>query len=242
MPDRQLKAELFDGFARIGKALSSGRRVEIVDILANGERTVEGLAKEAGLSIANASQHLQILRDAGLVTGRRNGTSVNYRLAPGVYQFWTALRGLAAGRLAEVERLVEAYLGPGDGLEPVSREELYRRLRSGEELVVLDVRPREEYAAGHVPGAVSIPLAELEHRLEQLPKERDVVAYCRGPYCAFAPEAVALLRQHGYQARKLEDGLPEWAAAGLPVDQGEPSVSNTPVRCAAEPPRRDADA
>ncbi len=183
MPDRQLKAELFDGFARIGKALSSGRRVEIVDILANGERTVEGLAKEAGLSIANASQHLQILRDAGLVTGRRNGTSVNYRLAPGVYQFWTALRGLAAGRLAEVERLVEAYLGPGDGLEPVSREELYRRLRSGEELVVLDVRPREEYAAGHVPGAVSIPLAELEHRLEQLPKERDVVVVPVGFVC-----------------------------------------------------------
>src|ERR1700736_297837 len=219
MADHKIKAELFDQFARIGQALSSGRRIEILDVLANGERSVEGVAEQVGLSLANASRHLQLLREAGLVSSRREGTFIRYRVAaPEVYEFWTALRSLANKRLAEVERLVQAYIGSLDGLEPVTRDELYGRLSSGDDLFVIDVRPGEEFAAGHVPGAVSIPLEELKKRLDQVPRDREVVAYCRGPYCAFAPEAVAHLRAQGYQARKLEDGLPEWAAAGLPVE------------------------
>jgi len=221
MPDQRVKGELFDQFARIGKGLASGRRIEILDILANGERTVEALSEQVHLTIANTSQHLQILRDTGLVRSRREGTFVRYGLAaPEVYEFWTSLRSLAANRLAGVERLVEAYVGARNGLEPVSRKELYKRLRSGDRLVVLDVRPKDEFEAGHLPGAVSIPLAELERRLKQLPKNREVVAYCRGPYCAFAPEAVRVLNRRGYRARQLEDGFPEWSAAGLPVDKG----------------------
>ena len=221
MPDQRVKGELFDQFARIGKGLASGRRIEILDILANGERTVEALSEQVHLTIANTSQHLQILRDTGLVRSRREGTFVRYGLAaPEVYEFWTSLRSLAANRLAGVERLVEAYVGARNGLEPVSRKELFKRLRSGDRLVVLDVRPKDEFEAGHLPGAVSIPLAELERRLKQLPKNREVVAYCRGPYCAFAPEAVRVLNRRGYRARQLEDGFPEWSAAGLPVDKG----------------------
>jgi rhodanese-related sulfurtransferase/DNA-binding transcriptional ArsR family regulator len=217
--DHRVKGELFDQFARIGKGVASGRRIEILDVLANGERAVEVLARQVGLTLANTSHHLQILREAGLVTSRREGTSVHYRLsAPEVYEFWAALRTLASKRLAEVDRLVEAYIGSRDGLEPVSREALSQRIRSGEQLVVLDVRPAEEFAAGHLPDAISIPLDELERRLGQLPKDREVVAYCRGPYCAFAPEAVAVLRRRGYVATQLEGGLPEWAAAGLPVE------------------------
>jgi len=187
-------------------------------VLANGERTVEALASEAGLSVANTSQHLQVLRQAGLVTSRREGTSVWYRLAaPEVFELWRALRTLAASRLAEVERLTTAYLGARDELEPVTRQELARRLQDGDPLMVLDVRPAAEYAAGHLPGAVSIPVAELRRRLAQLPADREIIAYCRGPYCAFAHEAVAVLREAGLQARRLEDGLPEWQAAGLAV-------------------------
>jgi rhodanese-related sulfurtransferase len=168
--------------------------------------------------VANTSQHLQVLRQAGLVTGRRQGTSVHYRLAaPEVLQLWQMLRTLAASRLAEVERLAHAYLGARDGLEPVTRAELARRLQDGDDLVVLDVRPAAEHAAGHLPGAVSIPVDELRRRLAELPGDREVVAYCRGPYCAFAHEAVAVLREEGFSARRLEDGLPEWQAAGLAV-------------------------
>jgi rhodanese-related sulfurtransferase/DNA-binding transcriptional ArsR family regulator len=218
MGDRAAKTALFDEFARVGKALASGRRIELLDVLANGERNVEVLAGEAGLSVANASQHLQILRRAGLVASRREGTSIYYRLAaPEVLEASRALRTLAASRLAEVERLAAAYLGGRDALEPVTREELARRLEDGDELVVLDVRPAEEHAAGHLPGAVSIPLPELRRRLRELPRDREIVAYCRGPFCAFAHEAVALLTDAGLTARRLEDGLPEWAAAGLPV-------------------------
>jgi rhodanese-related sulfurtransferase len=218
MGDRETKTALFDAFARAAKALASGRRIELVDVLANGERTVEVLAGEVGLSVANTSQHLQVLRQAGLLASRREGTSVHYRLAgPEVFQLWQALRTLAASRLAEVERLAVAYLGARDELEPVSREELARRLQNGDDLVVLDVRPTAEHAAGHVPGAVSIPVGELRRRLAELPADREVVAYCRGPYCAFAHEAVAVLRQAGFAARRLEDGLPEWEAAGLAV-------------------------
>jgi rhodanese-related sulfurtransferase/DNA-binding transcriptional ArsR family regulator len=218
MGDRAAKTALFDEFARVAKALASGRRIELVDVLANGERTVEALAGEVGLSVANTSQHLQILRQAGLVGSRRQGTSVHYRLAgPEVFELWRTLRTLAASRLAEVERLAVAYLGGRDDLEPVTREELARRLEDGDDLVVLDVRPAAEYAAGHLPGAVSIPVGELRRRLAELPADREVVAYCRGPYCAFAHEAVAVLREAGVSARRLEDGLPEWQAAGLAV-------------------------
>jgi rhodanese-related sulfurtransferase/predicted transcriptional regulator len=218
MADRAAKQALFDEFARVGKALASGRRIELLDVLANGERTVEGLARQSGLSVANTSQHLQVLRQAGLVATRRDGTSIHYRLAaPEVFELWRALRTLAATRLAEVERLAAAYLGARDQLEPVTRQELARRLADGEELVVLDVRPAEEHAGGHLPGAVSIPVAELRRRLAELPRDREIVAYCRGPFCAFAHEAVAVLTDAGLTARRLEDGLPEWAAAGLPV-------------------------
>jgi rhodanese-related sulfurtransferase len=218
MGDRAAKTALFDEFARAAKALASGRRIELVDVLANGERTVEALAGEVGLSVANTSQHLQILRQAGLVSSRREGTSIHYQLAtPEVFELWRTLRTLAASRLAEVERLAAAYLGSRDELQPVTREELTRRLQDGDNLVVLDVRPAAEYAAGHLPGAVSIPVAELRRRLAELPADREVVAYCRGPYCAFAHEAVAKLREAGVSARRLEDGLPEWQAAGLAV-------------------------
>jgi rhodanese-related sulfurtransferase/DNA-binding transcriptional ArsR family regulator len=218
MADRAAKTALFDEFARVGKALASGRRMELLDVLANGERTVEVLAGEGGLSVANASQHLQVLRRAGLVATRREGTSVHYRLAgPEVFELWRALRTLAASRLAEVERLAAAYLGARNELEPVTRHELARRLQQGEELVVLDVRPAEEYAAGHLPGAVSIPVSELRRRLAELPRGREIVAYCRGPFCAFAHEAVQVLADAGLTARRLEDGLPEWRADGLPV-------------------------
>jgi rhodanese-related sulfurtransferase/DNA-binding transcriptional ArsR family regulator len=218
MGNRAAKTALFDAFARAAKALASGRRIELLDVLANGERTVEALAGEVGLSVANTSQHLQILRQAGLVSSRRAGTSVHYRLAaPEVFELWRTLRTLAASRLAEVERLAAAYLGSRDELQPVTREELARRLRDGDDLVVLDVRPAAEYAAGHLPGAVSIPVGELRRRLAELPGDREIVAYCRGPYCAFAYEAVGLLRDEGLAARRLEDGLPEWQAAGLAV-------------------------
>jgi rhodanese-related sulfurtransferase/DNA-binding MarR family transcriptional regulator len=218
MGDRAAKTALFDEFAQVGKALASGRRIELLDVLANGERTVDALAGEAGLSVANASQHLQVLRRAGLVSTRRDGTSVWYRLAaPEVFHLLQALRSLAASRLAEVERLAAAYLGARDELEPVSRQELARRLQDGDDLVVLDVRPAAEHAAGHLPGAVSIPVGELRRRLAELPADREIVAYCRGPYCAFAHDAVALLREAGFSARRLEDGLPEWQAAGLAV-------------------------
>jgi rhodanese-related sulfurtransferase len=218
MGDRERKRALFDEFGRIGKALASGRRIELLDVLANGERTVEAVAGEVGLSVANTSQHLQILRQAGLVTTRREGTSIHYRLAgPEVFELWRTLRTLAGARLAEVERLSAAYLGARDELEPVTRQELARRLEDGDRLVVLDVRPAAEHAAGHLPGAVSIPVGELRRRLAELPADREIVAYCRGPYCAFAHEAVALLRQEGFSARRLVDGLPEWQAAGLAV-------------------------
>jgi rhodanese-related sulfurtransferase/DNA-binding transcriptional ArsR family regulator len=216
--NRGAKAALFDEFARLAQALANGRRLEIIDVLANGERTVERLASETGLSVANASQHLQVLRGVGLVRRRRDGTRIYYQLRdPEVFDLWRNLRNVAAQHRAEVGRLADAYLGARDSLEPVTRAELLRRLKRGDDLVVLDVRPSEEFAAGHLPPAISIPLPELRRRLRDLPRDKEVVAYCRGPYCAFAHKAVRVLQQAGIRARRLEDGLPEWKAAGLPV-------------------------
>ncbi|TMF16034.1 MAG: metalloregulator ArsR/SmtB family transcription factor [Chloroflexi bacterium] len=218
-PDgRRAKTALFDEFARLAQALANGRRLEIVDVLANGERTVERLAAETGLSVANASQHLQVLREVGLVRRRRDGTRIYYELRDAeVFDMWRNLRNVAAQHRAEISQLAEAYLGARDSLEPVTRADLLRRLKRGEDVVLLDVRPTEEFTAGHLPAAISIPLAELRRRLRELPRDKEVVAYCRGPYCAFAHKAVRILQQAGFHARRLEDGLPEWRAAGLPV-------------------------
>ena len=204
----------------MAKALSSGRRAEIVDLLAQGERSVEDVATELDQSVANTSHHLRSLARAGLVRTRRQGTRVIYGLAgEEVAQLWTVLRGVAAEHVAEVDRLAHAYLGRRDGLQPITREELARRLRRGE-VTLLDVRPEPEFEAGHVEGARSIPIAELERRLDALPRDSELVAYCRGPYCVFADDAVRLLRGRGFEARRLEDGFPEWKRAGLPVAVG----------------------
>ena len=218
--DREAKRALFDGFARVGRAVSSGRRVEILDILANGERTVEGLADQLGLSVANTSQHLQVLKRAGLVDARRDGTFVRYRLvSPQVFAFLRALRGLASERLADIERLAAAYLGDGSRAPSVTRVELERKLKKKRGVLVVDVRPAEEFAAGHLPGAVSAPLEDLGRHIKTFPKDREIIVYCRGPYCAFSHVAVELLRKRGFDAHRLEDGLPEWEAEALPVQR-----------------------
>jgi rhodanese-related sulfurtransferase/DNA-binding transcriptional ArsR family regulator len=218
MSSTGFKHQLFTQFARIGKAVSSANRLEILEFLAQGERSVEALAKVCRLSMANTSQHLQQLRQAGLVVARKQGQRVYYRLAGDqVVALIAMLRRLAERQLAEVDRLVDAYLTVKDGLEPVPAEELLERARSGL-VTVVDVRPSEEFAAGHVPGAVNLPLEELESRLHQLPRDQEIVAYCRGPYCVLAFEAVAKLRDKGFKARRLQDGFPEWKSAGLPVE------------------------
>jgi rhodanese-related sulfurtransferase/DNA-binding transcriptional ArsR family regulator len=215
---RLFKDKLFEQFARVGKALANPHRLELLDLLAQGERTVEDLAREAGMSVANTSRHLQELRAAMLVEVRREGLYAYYRLADErVFAAWRAIRELGEARLAEIDRLVGTYLTDRDSLEAVCAEELLAKMR-GEEVVVLDVRPGEEYRAGHIPGARSVPLGTLEAYLEGIPRDREVVAYCRGPYCVFSDEAVALLRYRGYRARRLQEGLPDWRAAGLPVE------------------------
>ena len=214
---RAFKDQLYDQFARIGKALASPHRLELLDLLAQGERSVEDVARETGMSVANASQHLQTLRAAQLVTARRDGIHAFYRLADGqVFRLWQAVRDVGAVRLAEIDRLATAFLGDRSTLEPVEAAELLERLRQGD-VVLLDVRPEEEYRAGHLPGARSVPLATLDAQASQLPRDREIVAYCRGPYCLFSDEAVALLRARGYAARRLAIGFPDWRAAGLPV-------------------------
>ena len=219
MADRASKEALFDEFARVAKALSSGKRAEIVDLLANGERSVESISREIESSVANASQHLQVLRRAGLASSRREGTSIFYRLAsPEVVGLWRSLQSVARERVAEVDRLARAYTGELNGIEMVTKEELAKRIRRRDDLLVLDVRPPEEYAAGHVPGALSVPVAELKRRLKELPKNKEIVAYCRGSFCAFAPEAARYLDRKGYRTRILDAGLPDWEAAGLPVE------------------------
>ena len=218
MNTRATKEALFDGFAQVAKALSNGRRAEIIDVLANGERSVESLAAEVNQSMANTSQHLQILKNAGLVTTRRNGTFVFYRLASAeVVGFWRALQGIARESRGDIERLVHEYLGDDD-VEELTKDELWDRIQRKDKLVILDVRPKEEYEAGHVPGAVSIPLGELRKRIKELPKSKQIIAYCRGPLCALAPEATRYLQSKGYKVKRLADGAPDWAAAGLPVE------------------------
>ncbi len=214
---RQFKDHLYEQFARIGKALASPKRLELLDLLAQGDRAVESLAAEASLSVANCSQHLQVLREARLVESRKEGLYVFYRLADeSVSGFWLALRSLAERRLADVERIVRDYFEAPEELEPVGHDELLERVRLGS-VTVLDVRPVEEYRAGHIPGAVSVPLEELERRLSELPRDQEIIAYCRGPYCIFAVHAVELLRERGFTARRFEEGIPEWRLAGLPV-------------------------
>jgi rhodanese-related sulfurtransferase/DNA-binding transcriptional ArsR family regulator len=220
MSSGDFKHELFEQFARLGKTLSSGPRLELLEYLAQGERSVEALAGVSGFTVANTSRHLQQLRQAGLVTPRKQGQQVFYRLAgEDVVTLLNTLREVAERRVAEVDRLVATYLTVKDNLEPVPAEELLDRARRGL-VTVLDVRPPEEYAAGHVPGAVNVPLAELERCLGDCDPAKEVVAYCRGPWCVLAYEAVARLREKGVKARRLEGGLPEWRQAGLPVETG----------------------
>jgi ArsR family transcriptional regulator len=218
MSSESPKHAIFACFAEVAKALGHGRRLEILELLAQGERSVEALAETAGLPIANTSQHLRLMRQAGLLLSRRDGKRILYRLSdPSVLDLAAALRRVAERNLAEVRELVSGYFCERDTLEPVSRKELARRLKDGL-VTVLDVRPEDEFAAGHLPRAINIPLRDLARRLRELPKEREIVAYCRGPYCIFAVEAVALLRKRGFSVRRLEDGYPEWKAAGLPVE------------------------
>lgn len=218
MSSQGFKQQLFEQFARVAKAMANGNRLELLEFLAQGERTVEGLAKASGLTVANTSQHLQQLRQAGLVAARKEGQHVHYRLSgDDVISALDCLRRVAETHLADVSRLVDTYLTVKDSLEPLPATELLSRARDGL-VTVLDVRPPEEYAAGHLPGAINIPLSELEQHLAELPKENEVVAYCRGPYCVLAFEAVRRLRAQGYQARRLENGYPEWKQAGLPVE------------------------
>jgi ArsR family transcriptional regulator len=214
------KLALFAQFAAVAKALGHAHRLELLEQLSQGERTVEVLAGRIGLSIANASQHLQHMRRAGLVANRRDGKFVYYRLADdAVLDLLAALRRIAERNVAEVERVVRNYFDQRDSLEAVSREELLERSRAGT-VTILDVRPEDEFALGHLPGALNIPLRELEARLGELDLGQEVVAYCRGPYCVLSYEAVAALRARGFKARRLEDGMPEWRVAGLPVVTG----------------------
>lgn len=218
MGDRVAKDALYDGLASVAKAMGNGRRAELVDVLAQGERSVEELASEIGQSVANTSHHLQHLLRAGLVRTRRDGTHIHYSLAtPRVGELWAAVRDVATSQLAEMDGLTTAYLGNRSGLDTISREELARRVRDGD-VVVLDVRPEAEFRAGHIAGAVSLPIKEISRRLRTIPKDRQVVAYCRGPFCVYADDAVRTLRRRGYRAARLDDGFPEWARAGLPID------------------------
>jgi rhodanese-related sulfurtransferase/DNA-binding transcriptional ArsR family regulator len=221
MEGREAKDRLYEQFARTAKAVASPKRIELLELLAQGEQTVEALARATGMGVTNTSAHLQVLRHARLVETRKQGTRVHYRLAGDeVAGFVAALRDLARVRLAEVDRVVADYFVARDALEPVSRAELVERAARGD-VVILDVRPAEEFAAGHIPGALSVPLDQLEAALARLPKRARIVAYCRGPYCVLAPQAVQRLRAKGFKARRLVDGMPEWRLAGLPVAAGE---------------------
>jgi rhodanese-related sulfurtransferase len=215
--DHARKMAMYAQFARVGKALANPARLELLDLLAQGERSVEDLAEAARMKVSNTSAQLRTLASAGLVSSRRDGVRIYYRLADeNVSGFVRTVQDFAAPRLAEAERAAHQYLGDVAALEPVARDELLRRLQDGH-VLVLDVRPEVEYAAGHIPGAVSMPHDQLAARLAELPENTDIVAYCRGRYCVFAPDAVRLLRERGFSARPLEGGMPDWRLAGLPV-------------------------
>jgi len=217
---REAKDRLYEAFARTAQAVASPKRIEVLELLAQGEHAVEALARATGMSVTNTSAHLQVLRHAQLVETRKDATKVFYRLAGDeVAAFLAGLRDLARARVAEVDRVVRDYFTARDALEPVSRSELAQRAARGD-VVILDVRPAAEFAAGHIPGALSVPLDDLDAALARLPKRAQVVAYCRGPYCVLAPLAVERLRAKGYQARRLDGGMPEWRLAGLPVAAG----------------------
>ena len=219
MSSQNFKQDLFSQFARVGKALSNGNRLELLEFIAQGERSVDELAKISGLSVANTSQHLQHLRQAGLVTSHKEGLKVYYRLSgDDVIQLLDMLRAVAGRNIAEVDKLVDTFLTVKDDLEPIPREELISRVKH-DLVTVLDVRPAEEFDAGHVPGAINVPLSELENYLSHLEGSQEVVAYCRGPHCILAFDAVAKCREKGLTAHRLEDGFPEWKLAGLPVEQ-----------------------
>lgn len=218
MPHRRFKDAIYEQLARVGKATAAPKRLELLDLLCQGPRTVEALADQAAISVANTSRHLQVLRAARLVAAEKRGLYVEYRLADDeVGRFFVALRGLAQARLAEVNQVAHEYFEQRGAMDGVAASELLRRVKAGE-VTVLDVRPAEEYRAGHIPGALSIPLGELKGRLKELPKGREVVAYCRGPYCVMALEAVELLRKKGFEAHRMEQGVVDWRARGFRVD------------------------
>jgi len=218
---RQFKDSIYELFARVGKALAAPKRLELLDLLCQGPRTVEALSKQTAVSIANVSQHLQILRAANLVTAQKRGVFVEYKLADDdVARCLVAVRQLAESRFSDMQRVAEDFLGKDEG-EPVCARELLRRHGKGE-VVILDVRPSEEYLAGHLSGAVSVPLPELTKRMGDLPKRKEIVAYCRGPYCVMAAEAVTLLRKRGFRARRIDEGVSDWKLQGLRVDTGSP--------------------
>ena len=217
---REFKDALYAQFARIGHALASPKRIELLDLLGQGEKTVEMLADQVATPVKNTSAHLRVLRQARLVETRREGTYMYYRLADDdVYRLLRALEALGHSRLADVQHVVRLYLDGHDELEPVTFKEL-RQLMKEDGVTVVDVRPAEEYEAGHIPGAVSVPVPELKRRLREIPKGREVIAYCRGRYCVYSLEAVTLLRKHGYRARRAHEGMPDWRAAGLPLERG----------------------
>jgi rhodanese-related sulfurtransferase/DNA-binding transcriptional ArsR family regulator len=221
----ELKRQLNEHFSRIGKALASPHRLELIELLAQGEQTVDALSKSLGVPLANASHHLRALKSARLVESRNEGTFVFYRLADGdVFELARRIRVLAGRHIAEVDRIVSKYFNARDELDPVDARQLLDRVRSGD-IVVLDARPAAEYRAGHIPGAFSIPVNELEKRLSELPQDKEVIAYCRGPYCVMALEAVRRLRLRGRKARRLAEGFPEWRAAGLPVETDPPGAA-----------------
>jgi DNA-binding transcriptional ArsR family regulator len=235
---REFKDRLYAQFARVGKALGNPHRLEMLELLAQGERPVESLATEIGLSLANASQHLQTLRQAALVDTRKEGLFVYYRLAdPEVYEAYSAIRRVAERRLADLERLVKEHFGDRSQPEPVRMRDLLERSRS-KEVVILDARPANEYEAGHIAGAISAPIDELKHRLRSLPADKEFVAYCRGPYCVYADRAVELLLKHRRRARRLVEGFPEWRAAGFPISRGGAPRAGSGLRRSAPPRAR----
>ena len=219
-PARRFKDEIYDQFSRIGKAVSSPKRLELLDILCQGERSVENLANETSLTIANTSQHLQVLKNSRLVEQEKKGLYVVYRPAPMVCEFFLSMRKVAENRIAEIEQIKNRFLEGKKGMEPINRDSLIERIKNNE-VIILDVRPPQEFRAGHINGAVSVPLKELELMLSKLPKKKEIVAYCRGPYCVLSVEAVELLNKKGYHAVRLEEGIMDWRAMGLPVISGE---------------------